>query len=84
MRHQPQPFATPIDQEAGRAAPRPNAGCASARLFQGVEHVVTVREDGFEWQGRTYKSLSRVARAITGTQWNGWVFFGLRGAGHPR
>ena len=62
----------------------PIPGTRLVRLFQGVEHVVTVREDGFEWQGRTYKSLSRVARAITGTQWNGWVFFGLRGAGHPR
>ena len=34
--------------------------------------------DGFEWQGRPYKSLSAVARAITGTRWNGWTFFGLK------
>ena len=41
--------------------------------------------DGFEWQGRPYKSLSAIARAITGTRWNGWVFFGLEepaGGGH--
>ena len=31
-----------------------------------------------EWQGRPYKSLSAIARAITGTRWNGWTFFGLR------
>ena len=31
-----------------------------------------------EWQGRPYKSLSAIARAITGTRWNGWVFFGLK------
>jgi hypothetical protein len=40
--------------------------------------VVTVTADGFEWQGRPYKSLSAIARAITGTRWNGWVFFGLK------
>ena len=40
--------------------------------------VVTVAADGFEWQGRPYKSLSAIARAITGTRWNGWVFFGLK------
>jgi len=34
--------------------------------------------DGFEWQGRPYKSLSAIARTITGTRWNGWVFFGLK------
>jgi hypothetical protein len=38
---------------------------------QGVEHVVTVTADGFEWQGRPYKSLSAIERAITGTRWNG-------------
>tara|TARA_R110002049_G_scaffold102073_1_gene247398 strand:+ start:284 stop:508 length:225 start_codon:yes stop_codon:yes gene_type:complete len=42
------------------------------------EHLVTVTADGFDWQGRPYKSLSAIARAITGTRWNGWVFFGLK------
>jgi hypothetical protein len=51
------------------------------REWQGVEHVVTVTADGFEWQGRPYKSLSAIARAITGTRWNGWVFFGLKNHG---
>ncbi|MEO1610665.1 MAG: DUF2924 domain-containing protein, partial [Pseudomonadota bacterium] len=40
--------------------------------------VVTVTADGFEWQGRPYKSLSAIARAITGTRWNGFIFFGLK------
>ena len=40
--------------------------------------LVTVTADGFEWQGRPYKSLSAIARAITGTRWNGWTFFGLK------
>ena len=40
--------------------------------------TATVLEDGFEYQGRRYKSLSAAARAITGTRWNGPLFFGLR------
>ncbi|QFT94258.1 hypothetical protein FIU86_15515 [Roseovarius sp. THAF9] len=54
------------------------AGTRLIREWQGVEQVVTVTSDGFEWQGRPYKSLSAIARAITGTRWNGWVFFGLK------
>jgi hypothetical protein len=57
---------------------RPIAGTRLVRDWQGVEHVVTVRDDGYEYQGRPYKSLSSIARAITGTRWNGWVFFGLK------
>ena len=57
---------------------RPIAGTQLIREWQGVEHRVTVRADDFEYQGRPYKSLSSVARAITGTRWNGWVFFGLK------
>ena len=36
------------------------------------------RKDGFEWQGRKYKSLSGIAREITGVRWNGYRFFGLQ------
>lgn len=57
---------------------RPIAGTRLIREYQGIEHCVTVRDDGFEYQGRPYKSLSAIARAITGTQWNGRVFFGLK------
>ncbi len=57
---------------------RPITGTRLLRDWQGVEQVVTVTADGFEWQGRPYKSLSAIARAITGTRWNGWVFFGLK------
>jgi hypothetical protein len=62
----------------GRADTMPIAGTRLIREWQGVEHVVTVTSDGFEWQGRPYRSLSAIARAITGTRWNGWVFFGLK------
>ena len=57
---------------------KPIAGTRLLREWQGVEQIVTVTADGFEWQGRPYKSLSAIARAITGTRWNGWVFFGLK------
>jgi hypothetical protein len=57
---------------------KPITGTKLIREWQGVEHTVTVLADGYEWQGQPYKSLSAVARAITGTRWNGWVFFGLK------
>lgn len=57
---------------------RPVAGTKLIREWQGIEYCVTVRIDDFEYLGRPYKSLSSVAREITGTKWNGWVFFGLK------
>lgn len=56
----------------------PVIGTRLVREWNGVEHVVTVLKDGFDWQGRRYKSLSAIARDITGTRWNGYRFFGLR------
>ncbi len=57
---------------------RPIAGTRLLREWQGVEHCVVVRDSGYEYEGRPYKSLSAIARAITGTRWNGWIFFGLK------
>ncbi|ARP98279.1 DUF2924 domain-containing protein [Pseudorhodoplanes sinuspersici] len=57
---------------------RPISGTRLIREWKGVEHLVTVRDDDFDYQGRPYKSLSAVARAITGTRWNGLIFFGLK------
>jgi Protein of unknown function (DUF2924) len=57
---------------------RPIAGTRLIREWKGIEHCVTVRDEDFEYQGRPYKSLSAVARAITGTRWNGLIFFGLK------
>ena len=57
---------------------RPVAGTRLIREHRGVQHIVTVTANGFEWQGRPYQSLSAIARAITGTRWNGPVFFGLK------
>ena len=64
-----------------RADALPIVGTRLIRDWQGVEQIITVMVDGFEWQGRPYKSLSAIARAITGTRWNGWVFFGLKRGG---
>jgi hypothetical protein len=61
-----------------RGSDIPIAGTRLIREYQGVEHAVTVMADGYEWQGRPYKSLSAIARAITGTRWNGLLFFGLK------
>ena len=61
-----------------RADLTPVRGTRLIRDWKGVEHVVTVTSEGFDWQGRPYKSLTAIAKAITGTQWNGLVFFGLK------
>ena len=66
-----------------RTDERPIAGTRMIREWQGVVHEVIVHVDSFEHQGQRYKSLSRVARAITGVSWNGWIFFGLRSRRYP-
>lgn len=54
-------------------------GTVMVREFNGIDHRVMVLDDGrFEYQGRSYKSLSGVARAITGSSYSGPVFFGLK------
>jgi len=63
------------------AKQRPVPGTRLIREWQGIDHTVTALRDGYEWQGRPYESLSAIARAITGTRWNGPRFFGLRGQG---
>jgi hypothetical protein len=67
-----------VEVRKKRADDGPIAGTRLIREWQGVEHCATVLQDGYEYAGRPYKSLSAVARAITGTRWNGWVFFGLK------
>ena len=53
----------------------PLPGAQILRVFKGRRHEVTVRCDGFEYDGKFYKSLSAVAFAITGSHWNGYHFF---------
>ena len=54
------------------------AGTRLVREWRGVTHTVLVHADGFEWKGRRYRSLTIVAREITGAHWSGPRFFGLR------
>jgi len=70
-----------LDQ-LGRGQTRTQAAAAGMRLVRewaGRAHVVTVEEDGvIRWDEREWRSLSEVARAITGTRWSGPAFFGLK------
>lgn len=59
---------------------RLKTGTKLVREWHGVVYEVAVVEDGFVWNGTRYRSLSAIARAITGTHWNGLVFFGLKAA----
>ena len=59
-------------------------GTVLVREYQGTRHDVSVSADGYLWQGETYTSLTTIARAITGSKWNGPRFFGLREKGRAR
>ncbi len=62
------------------APPRLRPGTRLVREWHGAVHQVIVGEDGFDYRGARYASLSRIAREITGTRWSGPLFFGLRKA----
>ncbi|MFT3838949.1 MAG: DUF2924 domain-containing protein [Myxococcaceae bacterium] len=66
--------ATPVvaNSRDGRLPP---VGTVITRMHKEKEHHVTVLSDGFQYEGQRYRSLSKVARLITGTQWNGFLFF---------
>lgn len=69
---------------AYKRAPEPvrqvsiKCGTRLVRTWKGQRYSVEVKENGFEYQGQIFTSLSEVATVITGTRWNGWVFFGLK------
>ncbi|EAQ13591.1 Protein of unknown function (DUF2924) [Maritimibacter alkaliphilus HTCC2654] len=69
--------------EAKRKATTPGLkpGGRLLREWNGVTHVVDVTEEGFVWNGKTWRSLSVIAREITGAHWSGPRFFGLTGKG---
>jgi hypothetical protein len=56
----------------------PIPGTVLTREYRGETVTVTVLDRGFAYQGQVYRSLTAVARAVTGTHWNGYHFFGLR------
>jgi hypothetical protein len=53
-------------------------GTAIVKEWRGKTYNVTVLADGFEYEGKSHRSLSEIAREITGTRWNGPAFFGIR------
>lgn len=71
----------PAAARPGRDSRLPPPGTVLTRAHDGVEHRVTVLTDGFEYQGTRHRSLSQIARLITGTSWNGFTFFLGRAAG---
>jgi hypothetical protein len=72
-RRNPKSFA----QDAGALKP----GMRLIRMHNDLKHSILVLPHGFEYEGKVYTSLSEIAYAITGTRWNGWVFFGLKKRG---
>ncbi|MDE0589076.1 DUF2924 domain-containing protein [Halocynthiibacter sp. C4] len=60
-----------------KSGPGLKSGGRLLREWNGITHVVDVTDDGFIWKGETYRSLTAIARAITGTHWSGPRFFGL-------
>jgi len=69
---------TTVTTISGARDPRlPKAGTLLTREFKGQVYVVKVLENGFEYEGQPYTSLSRIASQIAGTRWNGFTFFGL-------
>lgn len=73
---------------SGRVGPSPDIslkpGARLVREWHGQTHTITVTEDGFEYVGTRYPSLTKVATKITGGHWSGPRFFGLVPAGAPR
>jgi len=76
----PESFLKKFSGRGGPKDPRvPDAGTWLTREFQGQNVSVEVLERGFRYQEREYKSLSAIARQVTGVQWNGYEFFRLNG-----
>ena len=74
-------FAQQLDQTAEirrRARLELKSGTRLVREWRGRTYEVLVLDDGFSWQGTSYRSLSALARRITGTAWSGPLFFGLK------
>jgi hypothetical protein len=75
-------------RKTGRAASTPSLalkpGARLVREWGGRTHTVTVTEDGFEYAGTVYSSLTKIAKKITGAHWSGPRFFGLLSADRPR
>lgn len=75
--------AAPLDRSRAQRDWRlPAAGTFLTRRLGNHDIVIKVLEQGFEYQSRSYRSLSAIAREVTGTRWNGFLFFGLTERGN--
>jgi DUF2924 family protein len=63
---------------SGDVEARIKPGTKLIRIWKKATHEVMVLNDGFAWDGKRYSSLSTIAKAISGTSWNGWTFFGIK------
>ena len=77
--HPPKSFILPTRETVrdSRDYRLPPVGAMLSRTFKGKSIEVRVLDEGFDYQGRRYRSLSAIASAATGTRWNGFLFFGL-------
>ena len=66
------------DPEKAKAQPQYQPGMRLVREWHGITYEVTVTEEGYRWQDQSYRSLTAIARKITGAGWSGPRFFGLR------
>src|SRR5882757_9288556 len=75
-------------RSTGRVGPTPSLtlkpGARLVREWHSRTHTVTVTDDGFEYAGKDYSSLTKIAKKITGAHWSGPRFFGLLATGTPR
>lgn len=67
-----------LSDSSASNAPMVQSGSVLTRDWKGTRQTVRVSEDGYEWNGETYRSLSRIAHHITGTRWSGPRFFGVQ------
>jgi len=76
------PKATPVAPTKASPAARdprlPEPGTTLTRTFEGKEIKVEVLDAGFRYDGKTWRSLSAIARTVSGTSWNGFLFFSLQ------
>lgn len=85
-RKKSKPALKPAPRPSGRDPRLPPAGTIIERIYQGDTFRVEVLTTGFRFRSRTHRSLSAIAKLITGTSWNGFLFFGLMSGkdGHAR
>jgi hypothetical protein len=82
LRMRPPPEIHAVVHDAPASPPRPTAsptGSVISKVYRGRRLEVRVLERGFEFEGAEYRSLSAIAQKVTGTKWNGRLFFGLMG-----